>query len=148
MSRFIFLASHNSLPLIDLRLNIPSSGESILDQITDKHDDLEILILDSEKAHHLHITPCTNPPHGLEDYIQQEFVYWLEGNSKDITWKKQLYEYLKGLDDTLDGFEIWSIWFGDGPQEVKAVNFKRLELQLSDLDVLESMGMNYCVRFE
>ena len=91
MSKYSFIVSNSSLPEIDLtgvvrmkygeykNLNIPSSGESILDQLDDKDDDLEILIMDSTKMHYLKITLCINRPYGFEEYIQQEFIYWLEG---------------------------------------------------------------------
>ncbi|MCG7406545.1 hypothetical protein MH117_03880 [Paenibacillus sp. ACRRX] len=160
MSKYSFIVSNRSLPEVDLtgvvrmkygeykKLDIPSSGESLLDQLDEKDDNLEILILDSTKMNHLKITLCTNRPYDLEAYIQQEFIYWLEGSSDDAAWKEQLYEYLKGLKNMKDGLEIWSIWFGDGPQEIEKMKFKLSDLQLIDLEALKSMSMNYCIKFE
>lgn len=77
---------------------------------------------------------CTNPPYGLEEYIQRDFIYWLEGNSDDEIWKEQLYDYLKRL-NSKDGLEIWSIWFGDGPQDIKEI---KLELWVTPYKKVES----------
>jgi len=160
MSKFTFIVSNSSLPEIDLtgtmrmkygeykKLNIQSSQESILDQLDNPNDDLEILIMDPTKMHHLKISLCTNQPFGLEEYIQKEFIYWLEGSSDDVTWKEQLYEYLKEQKNNKDGLEIWSIWFGDGPQEIETMKVTLAELQLSDLDALKGVNNNYCIRFE
>lgn len=90
---------------------------------------------------------CTNPPYGLEEYIQKDFIYWLEGNSDDGIWKEQLYDYLKRLNNK-DGLEIWSIWFGDGPQDIKEIKLELSELKISDLEALKSLRMNYCIKIE
>ena len=36
-----------------------------------------------------------------------------------------------------DGLEIWSIWFGDGLQEIEKMKLKLSDLQLIDLEALK-----------
>ncbi|PWV87632.1 hypothetical protein DFQ01_1606 [Paenibacillus cellulosilyticus] len=164
MSKYSFIVSNSTLPEIDLtdakrmkygeykKLYKESRGSrgssSILDQLDDKDDELVILIMNPIKMHHLKITICTNPPSGIEEYIQKDFIYWLEGDSDDGIWKEQLYEYLLGLNNYKNGLEIWSIWFGDGLQDIEEIQLKLSELKISDLEALQGVRMNYCIKIE
>ncbi|WP_152393106.1 hypothetical protein [Paenibacillus guangzhouensis] len=160
MSKYTFIVSNCPLPEIDLtgtvrmkygeykKLNIQSTHESILDQLDDMDDEAAILIMESTKMHHLKIALCTNQPYGLEEYIQKEFIYWLEGSSDDLTWKEQLYAYLKEQQNNMNGLEIWSIWFGDGQQDIEKMTIKLSELQRSDLEALKGVRNNYSIQFE
>ncbi|MCR8642011.1 hypothetical protein NV379_05015 [Paenibacillus sp. N1-5-1-14] len=86
MSLFSFVVSNQPLPEINLtdtvtikygeykKLNIPQAENSILNLINDKKDDLDILILDPLKMDYLRIMLCTNPPYGLEEYIQKPYT--------------------------------------------------------------------------
>lgn len=160
MSTYSFLASNCPLPEIDLtgavrmkyaeykKWGVQSSKESVLEQLETKDDHLEVLILDSSKMDHLNIGFCTNPPYGLEDYIKKHYIYWLEGDQNNETWRKQLYEYVKGVATNSGGLEIWSILFGAGLQSIDIMELKLSGLQLSDLEVMQSDRMNYCVKFK
>jgi len=161
MSKYLFIASNSSLPEIDLTAAKKMKygeykklhkevvdSKSILSQLDNKDDELEILIMDPTMMNHLNITACTNPPYGLEKYIKKDFVYWLEGYSDAEVWKEQLYDYLIQLNGSSDGLEIWSIWFGDGTQDIEKIQLKLSELKGSDLEVIKSMKVNYCITFE
>ncbi|MGM1048133.1 MAG: hypothetical protein ACQEXX_18600 [Bacillota bacterium] len=156
MSRFSFIVSNSLLPEIDLtgfvrmkvgefkKLNIQTKGHSMIAELD---DDADLLYAEDEtKIDDLKISLCTNPPYGLEVYIKKEFVYWIDGDCHRGSWNEQLYDYLKGLQNNKAGLEIWSIWFGDGHQEIKNMELKLLDLKLSDLEILK--GINYCVKFE
>lgn len=159
MSEYTFIVSNSPLPEIDLtgivkmkygeykKLNIQPKEESILNLLDDVDDEIEILyVADPTKMDDLKITLCTNRPFGLEEYIKKEFIYWMEGSSDQTSWNIQLYDYLNGIQNIKDGLEIWSIWFGDGPQEIENIKLRLLDLKLSDLEL--SKRMNYCIKFE
>ena len=155
MSLFSFIVSNNPLPEIDLtgfvrikvgefkKMNIQTKGLISLNHLD---DDVEMLYAEDEsRIHDLNITLCKNPPDGLEMYINKEFVYWLEGDFQRESWNEQFYNYLKCLQNK-NGLQIWSIWFGDGPQDIKNKKLKLSEIKISDLDILK--GRNYCIEFE
>lgn len=155
MSLFSFIVSDHPLPEIDWtgfvrikvgefkKLNLQTKGLGSFDHLD---DDAEILYAEDEsRINDLQITICKNPPNGLETYIKKGFVYWLAGSPQRDSWKEQLYQYLKGL-QSIDGLQIWSIWFGDGPQVIKQIKVPFAELQISDLEILK--GMNIRMEFE
>ncbi|MNM99603.1 hypothetical protein D3C81_1121680 [compost metagenome] len=156
ISRFSFLVSDSPLPEIDMtgfvrmtvgeykKLNIQTKSNSLIDILDD--DAVVLYAEDESKTNDLRICTCTNPPYGLDAYTNKEFVYWIEGDCHRESWNEQLYKYLTGLQNNQDGCEIWSIWFGDGYQEINNLELKLKGLRLSELDVLK--GTNYCVKFE
>ncbi|UNK17017.1 hypothetical protein MNQ98_21375 [Paenibacillus sp. N3/727] len=159
MSKYSFIVSNSSLPEIDLtgmvkmkygeykKLNIQPKNESIINLLDDEDDEIEILyVADPAKMHDLKIILCTNRPYGLEEYIKKEYIYWMEGSPVKASWNEQLYDYLKGVQHVKDELEIWSIWFGDGPQEIEDIKLRLLDLKLSDLELLKRI--NYCIKFE
>lgn len=156
MSNYSFIVSSMPLPEIDFtaaqrmkygeykKIKEEKKSKSILNSLG---NEAEILIMNPEKMNHLKVTTCNNPPYGLEEYTQKDYIYWLEGDSELEIWQEQLYEYLKVLKNK-DGIEIWSIWFGDGPQDIKEIGIKLSELKISDVKSLNDLGMNYCIKIE
>lgn len=153
MSKYSFIVSNIPLPEVDFTAakrmkyreykKIKKESNSILSQLD---DEAVVLIMEPTKMNYLSVTICTNPPYGLEEYTQKDYIYWLEGGSDNEIWQEQLYEYLKGLNK--DGLEIWSIWFGDGPQDIKEMKIKLAESKIADLEVLKNWSMNYCIKIE
>lgn len=156
MSEYCFIVSNLPLPEIDFtsakrmkygeykKVKKERESNTLLSSL---NDEAEVLIMDPTKMNHLNITTCNNPPYSLEEYIQKDYIHWLGGSSDLEVWQEQLYEYLKDLKGE-NGLEIWSIWFGDGPQDIKEMKIKLLELKKSDLKALSDLGMNYCIKFE
>lgn len=155
MSKYSFIVSNIPLPEVDFtaakkmkyreykKINKEKESNSILSQLD---DEAVVLIMEPTKMNYLSVTICTNPPYGLEEYTQKDYIYWLEGDLDNEIWQEQLYEYLKGLNK--DGLEIWSIWFGDGPQDIKEMKIKLSESNIADLEVLKNLSMNYCIKIE
>lgn len=156
MSNYSFIVSNTPLPEKDFtetkrmkhgeykKIKEEKESHSIQSSLD---DEAIILIIDPTKMNYLNITNCNKPPHSLEEYTQKEYIYWLEGESEHEIWREQLYEYLKGINNK-DGLEIWSIWFGDGLQDIKEIEMKSSELKVTDLEVLKTLKMNYCIKIE
>lgn len=87
------------------------------------------------------ISVCSNPPYGLEDYIDKEFIYWLEGDFRS-KFLNQLTEYVKSNIKKEYGVELWSIWFGD---QIDSKLLKKIYLNQftsSEFKILQHHG--YC----
>ncbi|WP_195575555.1 hypothetical protein [Paenibacillus sp. 1001270B_150601_E10] len=155
MSLFSFIVSNRPLPEIDQtgfvrmkarelkKLNIQAKGPIDIHELD---DDVDVMYAkDEAKINDLRISRCTNPPYDLEQYINKEYIYWLEGDRYRESWNSQLFEYLNEHKDHVSELEIWSIWFGDGIQEINETVLSLHNVTLLDLERLK--GSNFCIKF-
>lgn len=154
MSRFTFIASDNPLLEIDqsgfIRLKVKDmkkmvpvpNGPIPWDEMD---DEAEVLYAENESAlGGLQVSLCTNPPDGLELYIKKKFAYWLGGNFQ-TKCVSQLMDYIQINISTEDKVELWSIWFGDGFQEIKPIKISLQKISVGDLVLLKDSDCCLCV---
>ena len=122
------MASENQLPEVDYsgvieltvgdlkKMNPRPESFWNLDELPD--DCKALYIPDENDTGGLAISPCTNPPYGLEKYIRKEYIYWLNGNFHLSKCTNQLLEYLNANVNARDSIELWSLWFGDEKQDI------------------------------
>ncbi len=113
------------------RMNYKESENAIV-SIYDLDEETEVLYAENEAdIGGLVISPCTNPPWGLEDYISEPHVYWLNGKGDD-RWYHQVKEYLETNLPEQGCVKLWSMWFGDGYHKPSVI--KRNLSQMSKED--------------
>jgi hypothetical protein len=153
MSDYKFIASNEYLPEIDLtgvqklkvkdmiRMNIKPGSIPW----TELNEEAGVLYTEDKDAFdNLQISECTNPPYGVDEYIQLKHLNRLEGNLKSKSCL-QLYDYLNNLSENTS-VELWSIWFGNGKQQIDYKHIKRSELNYIDLEFL--LNRNCCLVLE
>lgn len=150
MSRYTFLASPHPLPEIDhsgfIRLKVkdlkkmnytPAPNSPISWGKLD--DEAEVLYAASEDdIGGLKISVCKNPPNGLEHYISEKFVYWVEVNYYKAKFSTQLIDYLQANIQKESGVKLWSIWFGDYVEidKKEVITLKAAEISSKELAIL------------
>lgn len=155
MSRYTFIASSDPLTEIDLsgfikmkvkdikKMDPQPKGPIPWEELDDEAD-----VLYAEKESDLgglQIGRCENPPYDLDFYIQLPYIYWLEGNFDD-RWTNQFIEYAKTKIPDGQPVELWSIWFGDGFQEIAHKHLERG--QINGLDLQRLASENLCIHLK
>lgn len=99
--------------LYPITKDIPPQSWHLMD------DDARILHVADESAFgELQISECTNPPYDLGFYIEDEYVYWLEGSlgEKFLT---DFANYVKATIKASDNVQLLTFWAGDGKKQLK-----------------------------
>lgn len=154
MSRYTFIASDNPLLEIDQSGFIKMKVKDIKKMTPlprgpvdwdEMDDEADVLYAESESdLGGLQVSLCKNPPYDMEQYIKKNYVYWLGGNfqSKCV---QQLLDYLHANVSKEDRVELWSIWFGDGIQNIKRKNISLEAITADDLELLGNKDCCICV---
>lgn len=93
----------------------------------------------------LQIGLCNNPPYDLDHYIKYPHIYWLEGNF-DERWMNQFLDYAKTQLPANQQVEVWSIWFGEGFQEISHKHLSVTKMTKEDLRWFRTM--NICIHLD
>lgn len=147
MSRYKFIASDCQLPEVDLSGFVKLTIKDLKNMtprpqchwdLNELGDDCEVLYASNETdTGGLQISLCTNPPHGLEEYIKKRYIYWLNGNY-DLRCIDQLQEFLQSNLEEGNCIELWSVWFGvDKMEELIHKKCHLSDINSLDLELLK-----------
>ncbi len=104
--------------------------------VNELEDETEVLYVKNElDAHGLKIHACDSPPSDLEMYVNKNHVYWLEGKMNE-KWYIQIVEYMIENCRITVPVELWSIWFGEGLQEIVIREIGLSEICSIDFEML------------
>lgn len=155
MSQYTCIAANAPLPEVDLsgfiklkvkdikQMNPQPKGPVSWDELD---DEAEVLYAEKESdLGGLQIGLCNNPPYDLDHYIKYPHIYWLEGNF-DERWMNQFLDYAKTQLPVNQQVEVWSIWFGEGFQEISHKHLSVTNMTKEDLRWFRQM--NICIHLE